>query len=67
MSEIHEAKVLRRAKELCEQDGMAWEPEFDPPLRRYSRIRLTRVLLDEARRREYLVRAREQLLAECDT
>ena len=24
MSEIHEAKVLRRAKELCEQDGMAW-------------------------------------------
>jgi hypothetical protein len=62
MTEPDEAKILRRAKELCEQDGFAWEMEFGPRPPKYSPIMLQPVLLDDAARDKYLARAREQLL-----
>ena len=64
MPGLDEAEILKRAKKLCEQDGADWDLEFKPPLPKYSKIPL-RPVLDEARRSEYLARAREQLLNEC--
>jgi hypothetical protein len=53
MAKIDDAAILKRAKELCERDGNAWGPE-----------RSNRRQVDEATRRQYLARAREQLLEE---
>ncbi len=55
MSGIDDAAILKRARELCERDGIAWE---------FSRTARLRRTLDDAGRREYLARAREQLLKE---
>jgi hypothetical protein len=64
MSQINEAAIINRAKKLCEQDGYDWDLEFKPPMPMGTKIRLKR-FLDEAGRRKYLERAREQLLKEC--
>ena len=57
MPKIDDAAILQRAKQLCERDGFAW----DGPVRRVARVMR---VLDDATRREYLARAREQLLEE---
>jgi hypothetical protein len=53
---IDDAAVLRRAKELCEEAGIAWDrlSAFIPGTR----------ILNERDRRECLMRAREQLIRE---
>jgi hypothetical protein len=55
MPAMDDAAILRRAKEMAARDGFAWEI-------RGIRIARQRPVLDAARRREYLTRAREQLL-----
>ena len=65
MQKVDESATLKRAKKLCEQDGYDWELEFKPVLPVGTKIRL-KPFLDEAGRREYLARAREQLLKERD-
>jgi hypothetical protein len=62
MSPIDEAAILKRAKELCEKNGTAWNVEFAParPGAPY------RLVIDEVGRREYLARARKELDKECD-
>lgn len=60
MIKIDEAAILKRAKQLCEQDGFEWELEFKRPLPKYTPIRC-RPILDEQGRRKYLVRAQEEL------
>ena len=57
---IDDAAILKRAKQLCEQNGTLWETDYRPANRRARE----RVALDEAGRREYLMRAREQLIKE---
>ena len=61
MPKINEAAILRRAKALCKQDGKNWASEITP-------LEGTKIglipFLDEAGRREYLARAREQLTRE---
>jgi hypothetical protein len=47
---INEAAVLERARDLCKQDGFAWDLESSPGI----------VLSDEARQ-QYLERARAEL------
>jgi hypothetical protein len=61
MPRIGDAAILRRAKSLCKQDGKNWALEFTPP--QGTKIGLI-PFLDEAGRREYLARAREQLAQE---
>lgn len=61
MNEIAEADVLRRAKELCEENGTKWDVEFTLKAKPGTPIKIA---LDEEGRREYLTRAREQLLKE---
>ena len=63
MAEIGEAAILRRAKELAQQDGNDWQYEFKPPLPPGTKIPL-RAALDEAGQQRYLARAREQLIRE---
>jgi hypothetical protein len=57
MTKIDDEAILRRAKELCARDGFDWEI-------RGIRTARIRPALDVAGRREYLARAREQLLNE---
>jgi hypothetical protein len=61
MPAIDDAAILRRAKELCEAAGMAWD--YRDLLAKRGRGSLKGVLDDEARR-DYLMRARSQLIAE---
>lgn len=61
MPKITEAAIQRRARALCKQDGKNWHFPFTPPPG--TKIEL-KIFLDEADRREYLARAREQLLRE---
>jgi hypothetical protein len=60
MPQVNDAAVLNRAKTLCEKDGIAWDRDFTP-LRRGTKIKLTPTL-NETDRREYLARARKQLI-----
>jgi hypothetical protein len=62
---VDEAAILKRAIELCKQDGYDWELEFKPVLPMGTKLK-PRLFLDEAARGEYLVRAREQLLKNDD-
>jgi hypothetical protein len=55
MPTVDDAAILKRAKELCERDGVIWNVTI---------ARRTTRLLDDGGRREYLMRAREQLLEE---
>jgi hypothetical protein len=57
---VDEAAILKRAKELCEQNGTAWDLDYSPA-KPGVKIRLA---LNEAGRREYLARAREELASE---
>jgi hypothetical protein len=60
MPKIDEAAVLKRAKELCDQNGTLWD--YEPtPVRPGTKLKPT---LDETGRQEYLARAREQLARE---
>ena len=56
VAKIDDAAILRRAKELCEEAGIAWDQlsAFIPGTR----------ILSERDRRECLMRAREQLIGE---
>jgi hypothetical protein len=63
MSELNQARIEKRARELCEGDGIAWDMEFAKPKPKYAQIELKPVL-DEAGRRRYMERAQEQLLKE---
>lgn len=61
MPEPDKATVLRRAKELAEQDGNHWEPEMRARVPgRYEKIELRHYLDDEGRER-YLQRALDEL------
>jgi hypothetical protein len=60
---VNEVAILKRAKELCKQDGCEWELEFKLPLPMGTKINL-KPILDEAGRGGYLALAREQLLKE---
>ena len=51
-----QAAILKRAKELCEQDGFAWDLD-------YARPTGEPVSLTEEARQQYLARARAQLRA----
>ena len=62
MPKINEAAILRRAKALCKQDGKNWAFEFTPLLPPGTKIGQS--FLDEAGRREYLARARDELARE---
>jgi hypothetical protein len=55
---IDDAVILRRAKELCQEAGTAWDQlsAFMPGIR----------VLNDSDRREYLMRARDQLVKEAD-
>ena len=55
---VDEGTVVKRAKALAEQDGFAWELTMDPP--KPGKVEGKR-LLDDARRQEYLARARAEL------
>jgi hypothetical protein len=55
---IDEAAVLKRAKELCEQDGYAWDLDYAPPT---AVPVIPRVTLSEEARQQYLQRARAEL------
>jgi len=55
MAEINDAAVLTRAQVLAERDGFDWKPGPKFELRR---------LLSEARRRLYVLNAREELRRE---
>jgi hypothetical protein len=60
MLKIDDAAILKRAKEFCEQNGTRWDAD-STPVKAGGRVRR---VLDEAGRRGYLARAREQLLNE---
>jgi hypothetical protein len=55
---VDEAAVLKRAKELCEQDGYAWDLEYAPPT---AEPIIPRVTLNEEARQQYLARARAEI------
>jgi hypothetical protein len=61
MPTIDDVAILRRAKELCEAAGMAWD--YRDLVASRGRASRKGVLDDEARR-DYLMRARSQLMAE---
>jgi hypothetical protein len=61
MPTIDDVVILRRAKELCEAAGMAWD--YRDLVASRGRASRKGVLDDEARR-DYLMRARSQLMAE---
>jgi hypothetical protein len=59
MAEPDTAAVLKRAKELCEQDGYVWEREFTS--RRGTRLK-GQIFPSQERRRLYIARAQTDLL-----
>ena len=54
---IDDTAILKRAQELAAADGYSWEVDR-------SRTARPRPALDASGKREYLARAREQLLTE---
>jgi hypothetical protein len=60
MAEITQAAIERRAVELAEKDGFAWQLEFTPPKPPGAKIELKPVL-DDAGRQKYRERARQEL------
>src|SRR5919107_1540699 len=65
MAHIDEAAVLSHGKALSAQDGFTWDIDFSVPSEARTRFRGLR-FLGEARRQEYLARARAELLQESD-
>jgi hypothetical protein len=61
-ADLDETVVVRRAKALAERDGFAWELNFRP-MAMTTKIELQR-LVSEERRKQYLVRARDELAKE---
>jgi hypothetical protein len=57
MTEIDEAAVEMRAKELCTADGHAWDDGVHP-VKRWAELAVS---IGEAGRAAYRARAREQL------
>jgi hypothetical protein len=57
---VGETAIRRRAFELAEQEGYAWQLEYRQPAGRYEQIKMCPVLDDEGRQR-YLDRARAEL------
>jgi hypothetical protein len=55
---IDEVAVLNRAKELCEQDGFAWELGHSAPT---AEPVIPRITLSEEARKQYPQRARAEL------
>lgn len=66
MAEITDAVVERRARQLAEQDGKAWQLEYAPVKPPGAKIELKPVL-DAEGQAQYLARAREQLAREADS
>jgi len=64
MPSIDDPAILRRAKELCEAAGMAWDYRDLVASRGHASRK--RVLDDEVRR-DYLMRARSQLIRRAAT
>jgi hypothetical protein len=62
MTEIDDATVLSQAKTLAAQDGFTWEIDHTASAGRGSYRGIH--FLSEARRQEYLARARAELLEE---
>jgi hypothetical protein len=60
MVEADDSTVLTRAKELCAQDGFAWELDFTLPYPPAGHLRGSQYP-NEARRRRYLEQARAEL------
>jgi transcriptional regulator with XRE-family HTH domain len=54
------AAILKRAKELCAANGTAWEAQVAPKRRGHSIV----PAIDEKGRRDYLTKAKTQLLKE---
>src|SRR5262245_25016516 len=55
MIEIDDATILKRAKQLCQNDGVAWDWVSATPTTR---------VLDNRDRRECLMRARDELIGQ---
>jgi hypothetical protein len=60
MVEADNPMILTRAKELCAQDGFAWELDFTLPYPRAGHLRGSHYP-NEERRRRYLEQARTEL------
>jgi hypothetical protein len=58
MPEIDDAAVLKRAKQLCEQDDRLWD---DADRQGRYPIQKIKFVLHDEERRHYLARARQQL------
>jgi hypothetical protein len=58
MTEPDDAAAEKRAKELAERDGFAWELSYRPEANKLERFPCAE------RRQEYLTRARAELLSE---
>jgi hypothetical protein len=60
MPRLTEATILKRAKELCEKNGTAWDIEMKSAQPGQKLVGV----IDEAGRKKYLALAKEQLLKE---
>ena len=58
VAKVDDAAIVNRAKELCEQDGVAWD--------RLSATTPGARVLNDRGRRECLMRARNELMKEAD-
>ena len=58
VAKVDDAAIVNRAKELCEQDGVAWD--------RLSATTPGARVLNDRGRRECLMRARNELMREAD-
>jgi hypothetical protein len=61
MPEVDKTAILKRANELCEQDGFVWELTYKPE------PNLPRRPLNERQRQEYLARAEAEVSREGGT
>lgn len=61
---IDDTAILKRAKQLCDVDRMAWDRELLKATRKLGGH--IKGVLDNAQRRHYLTTARSQLLNERD-
>jgi len=53
-----EAAIVKRARELCKQDGFAWDLEYEHPS---AEPVIPGIILSEESRQQYLARARAEL------
>jgi hypothetical protein len=60
MSKIDEAAILKRAKELCAQNGSSWDVVVRPVVPGAKIVGA----IDDVAKKEYLAKAKEQLLKE---